>query len=207
MKNDLNLAAWRERLLSPLGWHIAGFALLLVLTIWLGVRLTMDWSATSSRSSGVLAGKQVQLRALQIETEPLRGLDQRVDQTRAQLDNFYARRIPTSYSAISTRIGELGVRSGVRLTRVQYTQNKPGNDLTEISIDASIGGNYPDIMRFVNAMERDPMFLVIRGMSFSGQQGGMVSLRIMLSTWMRPADAAASALPPEPSESAAKEVR
>jgi len=203
------LMTLRERTLSPLPWHLGGAAVLLVLTVVLGVRLGMDWKATNGHSSDVLAGKQVQLKALDLETAPLRGLDGRVGEAQNQLHGFYAKRIPPSYSAISSRIGELGVRSGVRLTRVQYTQGKPGGDLTEISLDASIGGQYPEIMRFVNSIERDPEFFLIRGLAFTGQQGGTVNLRLQMSTWLRPADAAASGLPPTPGpeEAAAKEDR
>ncbi len=80
------------------------------------------------------------------------------------------------------------VASGVRLTRVQYTQGEPGPGLTEITMDASISGNYPAIMRFVNSMERDPMFFIIRAMALTGQQGGLVNLRMRVSTWLRPSD-------------------
>jgi Tfp pilus assembly protein PilO len=111
---------------------------------------------------------------------------------------FNDKRIPPSYSSIDRRFGELGVSSGVRLTRVQYTQGKPGADLTEISMDASITGSYPQIMRFVNSLERNQNFFVIRGLTLSSQQGGLVNLRLQVSTWLRPADAAASGLPPTP---------
>jgi hypothetical protein len=90
----------------------------------------------------------------------------------------------------------------VRLTRVQYTQGTPGPGLTEISLDASISGDYPAIMRFINSLERDPMFFIIRSMSLTGQQGGLVNLRLRVSTWLRPADAAASGLPPTPTDNA-----
>ena len=195
MNRNGTVATWRKRLFSPLYWHVAGCVALLALTVGMGVRLGLDWKATNGHSTGVLAGKQLQLKALDHETAPLRGLETRVDQAQQQMQSFYARRIPPSYSAISSRIGELGVKSGVRLTRVQYVQGAPGADLTEISMDASIGGDYPSIMRFVNGVERDPEFFLIRGMAFTGQQGGSVNLRILISTWLRPADAVASGLP------------
>ena len=61
------------------------------------------------------------------------------------------------------------------------------------------------IMRFVNSLERDQIFFVIRAMSLTGQQGGLVNLRLRVSTWLRPADAVASGLPatPKPAEPAA----
>ena len=189
---------WLERLTSPLTWHLAGFAVLLVLVIGLSIRFGLDWAATNGRSTDALAGKQVELKALDLETVPLRGLDKRVEQSRLLIHVFYERRIPPNYSSIASRIGELQVDSGTRLSSVQYTQNPPGSDLTEISMDAGISGGYPQIMRFVNSLERDQTFFVIRSMALTGQQGGLVNLRLRVSTWLRPADAAASGLPPTP---------
>ena len=189
---------WRERLTSPLTWHYAGFAVLLVLAIGLAVRLGLDWAAMNGRSSDALAGKQVELKALDLQTAPLRGLDKRVEESRSQMQAFYSKRIPPNYSSIAGRIGDLQVKSGVRLSRVQYSQGPAGSDLTEISMDAGISGSYPEIMRFVNSLERDQTFFVIRAMALTGQQGGMVNVRLKVSTWLRPADAAASGLPPTP---------
>ena len=189
---------WRERLASPLTWHYAGFAVLLVAVIGLSIRLGLDWAATNGRSTDALAGKQTELKAMEAATAPLRGLDKRVDEFRSQLEQLYAKRIPASYSSIAMRIGELEVKSGARLSRVQYSQGAPGQELTEISMDAGISGEYPAIMRFINSLERDQTFFVIRAMALTGQQGGVVNLRLRVSTWMRPADAAASGLPPTP---------
>jgi len=176
----------RERLASPLPWHFAGFIVLLLLAIGLSVRLAMDWTAMDSHSGDILAGKQIQLKALEIQTAPLRGLDTRVQKTRGQMLAFYQKRIPPDYSLISSTIGNLAVASGVRLSRVQYSQGAPGADLTEISMDAGISGQYPAIMHFVNSIERDKTFFIIRAMSFTSQQGGLVNLRLRVSTWLRP---------------------
>ncbi|MGD0901802.1 MAG: hypothetical protein ABR924_02560 [Terracidiphilus sp.] len=196
--STLSSSTWRERLASPLTWHYAGFAVLLVLFAGLAVRLGMDWAAMNGRSSDALAGKQVELKALDLQTAPLRGLEKRVEESRSRMNAFYAKRIPPNYSSIASRIGDLQVKSGVRLSRVQYTQGPVGSDLTEISMDAGISGAYPEIMRFVNSLERDQTFFVIRAMALTGQQGGLVNLRLRVSTWLRPADAAASGLPPTP---------
>ena len=41
------------------------------------------------------------------------------------------------------------------------------------------------------------IFFVIRGLTLTGQQGGVVNLRLLVSTWLRPADVP-SGLPPTP---------
>jgi hypothetical protein len=189
----------REQMASPLVLHYIGLALMAGVVLVLGVRLAIDWSATNARSSDALASKQIELKSLEMQTAPLRGLDRRVADSREQMQSFYAKRIPNSYSSIATRIGELEVKSGVRLSRVAYTQGAQTGDLTEISLDAGISGDYPQIMRFINGLERDQNFFVIRAMALTGQQGGMVNLRLRVSTWLRPADVP-SGLPTTPQE-------
>jgi type IV pilus assembly protein PilO len=200
MSNKRKPSLWRERLTSPLTWHYVGFAVLLLVTSGLAIRLGMDWAITDSHASQIQSDKQVQLKALQIQTAPLHGLDKRLDKTRDEMRAFYDKRIPPNYSSIDSRIGELQVQSGVRLTRIQYTQGAPGADLTEISMDTGISGEYPQIMKFINSLERDQTFFLIRAMALTGEQGGLVNLRLRLSTWLRPADAAASGLPFTPKE-------
>jgi len=195
--NGERMEKLRERLMAPLTWHYAGCAVLLIVAVGLAVRLGIDWTAIDTHSSDVLAEKQLQLRALDIKTAPLRGLDQRVDASRAEMAAFMQKRISPDYSSISDRMVSLGVASGVRLTRLEYSQGAPGSDLTEIQMDAGITGQYPQIMRFVNSLERDNIFFLIRAMSLTGQQGGLVSLRLQLSTWLRPADVPAG-LPAAP---------
>jgi type IV pilus assembly protein PilO len=179
---------WRERLTSALTWHYVGFVVLLLVAIGLAVRVGLDWAAIDSHASDVQAKKQVQLRALDIKTAPLRGLDKRVEASREQKTEFMEKRIPPNYSSISDRLLALGLASGVRLTRLEYSPGAPGTDLTEIQMDAGITGQYTQIMKFINSLERDQIFFLIRAMSLTGQQGGMVSLRLQLSTWLRPAD-------------------
>jgi type IV pilus assembly protein PilO len=203
MSEKPSSSPWRERLSSPLTWHFAGFVLLLLLAVAMAIRVGLDWAVMDSHSSEILAGKQVELKALELEAVPLRGLDQRVEKSRRQLDDFLAKRIPPNYSSIDARIGDLQVASGVRLSRVQYTQGAPAAGLTEISMDAGISGDYPAIMRFINSIERDQTFFIIRAMSLTSQQGGQVNLHLRVSTWLRPGDVP-SGLPstPAPGQSA-----
>ncbi len=180
----------RERLFSPVGFHAVGFGVLAIATILLGIRVGLDWRATSSSNQDAMAGMQAQLRTLELQTSPLRGLDKKVDKSREQIDEFYAKRIPPSYSAFLERLGDLKTKAPVQLTRASYTQAPGSGDLTEIRMEAGVSGDYLGVMRFINGLERSPTFFVIRAMALSGQQSGTVNLRLQVSTWLRPADAA-----------------
>jgi type IV pilus assembly protein PilO len=185
----------RERLFSPVGLHAVGFGIFAVATILLGIRVGLDWRATSSSNVDAMATRQAELRTLQIQIAPLRGLDKKVELSRKQIDTFYEKRVPPSYSAILEQLGQLQSKSGVRLARGGYTQAPGSGDLTEIRMDFGLSGDYTAIMRFINGLERSQTFFIIRAMNLAGQQGGMVNLRLQVSTWLRPEDAAASGLP------------
>jgi len=191
----------REQLSSPLTLHYIGVGVLALIVLFLAVRLVLDWSATSSGSSDALINRQIELKTLEVQTAPLRGIDQRVVDSRNQIQSFYAERIPANYSSIAVQIGDLAVKSGVHISGMQYTQGATAGNLTEISLDARIGGEYQQIMHFVNGLERSHTFFVIRAMAFTGQQGGLVNLRLRVSTWLRPSDVP-SGLPPTPAGSA-----
>jgi type IV pilus assembly protein PilO len=195
-------STWRERMSAQLTWHYAIFAALAITAIVIAVRIGLDWAAINRNAEQVVTTKQIEYDAQELQTKPLRGLNEKVDVTRTALQSFYQRRVPPSYSSIAGRFAELAVKSGVHLSRVQYTQGPPGSYLTEISMDAGISGDYPQIMRFINSLEREQTFFVIRGMALTGQSGGLVNLRLRVSTWLRPADAAVSGLPSTTAEEA-----
>jgi type IV pilus assembly protein PilO len=189
----------REQFSSPLTLHYIGVGVLALIVLGLAVRLGLDWAVTSSNSSNALINRQIELKTLEVQTAPLRGIDQRVVDSRKQIQQFYAERVPANYSSIAVQIGDLAVKSGVHISGMQYTQGATTGNLTEISLDARIGGEYQQIMHFVNGLERSHTFFVIRAMAFTGQQGGMVNLRLRVSTWLRPSDVP-SGLPPTPAE-------
>jgi len=196
-----NTASARERMSSPLTWHYIGLAVLGLIVLVLAIRLGLDWAATNASSNDALVSKQIELKTLELQTAPLRGLDQRVVESRKQIENFYAERIPANYSSIAAEVGNLAVKSGVQLSGIQYTQSATTGDLTELSLDARINGEYPQIMHFVNGLERDKTFFIIRSMAFTGHVG----LRLRVSTWMRPGDVP-SGRPPTPPETPAGNV-
>ena len=83
----------RERGASPITWYVVLFVVLLMAAVVMTVRLGLDWAATNSRAADTLVGEQFQLKALEHETAPLRGLDHRVQETRDQLLAFEQKRI------------------------------------------------------------------------------------------------------------------
>jgi type IV pilus assembly protein PilO len=185
-------------LLTVLNLHIVGLVVLAALNLFLVAKLALAWHDAHAQQPEVVQEQQLAYKALELQTVPLRGLTGKVEEARTDAGSFYAQRIPATYSAIASELGALAVKNGVRLTRVQYTQTPALSGLREIRMDAALSGEYPGLMRFINGLERDKSFFLISGLTLTGQQGGVVNLRMRVITYLRAADAAA--LPVETAE-------
>ena len=175
--------------LSPLNLHFAGVGLLALLNVYLLVHMGILWKTVSSNDQAALAQQQIALKTAQISAEPLRGLDAKLARATTGSDTFYDDRLPGSVSAVLAELGALTKSHGVRLTRSQdvYAPVLLGSagELTEMRIDASLSGDYRPLVQFINSLERDKMFFVITGLTLTGQQTGMVNLRLRLTTYVR----------------------
>jgi type IV pilus assembly protein PilO len=196
----------RNNLLSLLNLHFAGVALLLMLNLVLGVRLFIAWSTLRSASDDQLQQAKIAYRALQLEMSPLRGLPQKVDQSRAQADEFYAARFPGQYSTISATINELAGKNGVRLTSLAYSPAPAPADLAEIRMDASLSGEYAPLVHFISGLERSKTFFLITGVTLTGSQGGLVNLRLKVITYLHGEGANQQAPPAQTNEAALAEA-
>ena len=181
------MKALPSNLFSVLNLHFAGVALLLIVNLVLGVRLFLAWSTLRSASAEQLQQQQTAYRALQIEMSPLRGLPQKVDLSRTQADEFYAARFPSAYSTVSATINDLATKNSVRLTNLAYTPTPAVAGLAELRMDASLSGEYAPMMHFINGLERSKTFFLINGLTLTGQQGGLVNLRLRLNTYLHAA--------------------
>jgi type IV pilus assembly protein PilO len=147
------------------------------------------WHAQSNYNADAMAQQKIELKAAEIAAMPLRGLDAKVGLATAQADRFYRDRLPGSVSEMLTELGELNKKAGVRLTGVQYIYTPvlagSAGELTDLEIDARLGGDYRPLVQFINSLERDKMFFVIKGVTLTGQQTGTVNLRLRLTTYLR----------------------
>jgi type IV pilus assembly protein PilO len=180
--------ALRSKLISLLNLHFAGVALLLILNLVLAVRLFLAWSTLRTASDEQLQQQQVAYRALQLEMTPLRGLPQKVSLSRTQGDEFYKVRLPGAYSTISAAIHDLESKNNVRLTNLAYTPTPAIAGLAEVRMDASLSGEYAPMMHFINGLERSKIFFLIKGVTLTGQQGGLVNLRLKVNTYLHAND-------------------
>jgi len=176
--------------LSPLNLHWAGVGLLVLVNLYLLAHMALLWHSEKDYNADAQAEQRIELKTAGVAAAPLRGLDTKVAAAATEADRFYVERLPRTESDILAELGALSKRSGVRLMRVQYAP--PGTVLTgtdaqvtEVPMDATLSGDYRPLVMFINSLERDKMFFVIKTVTLTGQQTGTVSLRLRLTTYLR----------------------
>jgi hypothetical protein len=184
-----------RRWFTVLNLHLAVVAALLVVVFVLAIKTLLAFHAAGEVNSASYQQQEIRYAQLHAEMGHLQGLPQKVDHSREDAAHLYEVRIAPNYSTIAEQLGSAAVKNQVRLSNTRYAPSAAIEGLTEVRIDASLSGDYTPMMHFINDLERDKahVFFIIDGLTFTGQQGGLVNLRLRLSTFLQ---AGATDVPP-----------
>lgn len=150
----------------------------------LGVLLSPIGASASSRQAQ-LDELRADLRSKVAANEPLRDIDKQMADAQEQVAGFYRDRLPSSYAAISEKLDAVASKAGVSLSTGHYKADPSGvPGLQRLLIDATITGDYLHAVQFINATEREQMFLVVDSVSLTQQQGRTVQLQIRIEAFL-----------------------
>jgi hypothetical protein len=96
----------------------------------------------------------------------------------------------TGYSMVSAELGALAAESGLRLqSRALNSALVKGHDLTLISIDTQLSGDYRSVVRFLNELQRSRNFYAVQSLSArpGGQARGSLQVSVHIKTYFRSA--------------------
>jgi len=141
-------------------------------------------SELSRRSEMSQSWKELQQKTR--EVEPLRGLDKKIPIARKEIDSFYAQRLPSQDSAISEDIGKLAAENGVKIGSIKYTFKDPEPvGVRPVEVEADLAGDYLQLVRFINALERNQLFFLVDSVALGGEQAGIVRLQMKVETYLK----------------------
>jgi Tfp pilus assembly protein PilO len=141
-----------------------------------------------SRNQMQIAELQRDLQQKTKEVAPLQGIDKKVEEAKQQVNDFFATRMPTRYSQIADELTRLAKENHVDLSTVHYgMEDTDLNDTRRVVMDASLAGDYTQVVRFINALERSKMLFLVDGITLGEEQrtSGAVRLSIKLETYMK----------------------
>jgi len=123
----------------------------------------------------------------QLQVNKVGDIDQKISSASQQIAAFYQNRVPVRDSAISDNLVKLAKESGVQLEQVKYApKDTVPAGLRPVEIDANLSGQYPQLARFLNSVERNqPVFFIVDSIELGGEQNSTVKLQVKLRTFVR----------------------
>ncbi len=74
----------------------------------------------------------------------------------------------------------------MRVAGVKYAvKDAPIDGLQRVEIEANFSGDYLQLVRFINALERNKLFFLVNGVQLGSEQNGVVALQIKVETYLR----------------------
>jgi type IV pilus assembly protein PilO len=120
------------------------------------------------------------------EAEPLKDVDKKIAVASQQIDTFYKTRLPAQDSAIYEELGKVAKQNGVKIGQIRSkAKDAEPVGLRPVEIQADFSGDYLQLVRFINALERDPLFFIIDSVELGGEQAGVVKLQLKLETYQK----------------------
>jgi Tfp pilus assembly protein PilO len=141
-------------------------------------------SAESRRITMIELSAELQKKTR--EVEPLRNIDKKIVIARDQIGQFYKDRFTPNDSDLATELGKLASQNGVRILQAKYKQEDPtGAGIVPMEIEGNFSGDYLQLIRFINALERSKQFFTVDSVSLAGESAGPVKLEVKMHSYLR----------------------
>ena len=120
------------------------------------------------------------------EVEPLRGVDKKIVVAKGQISQLYKDRFAARDSDLAAELGKLASANGVRIMQAKYKQEDlTGAGVAPVEIEGNFSGDYLQLIRFINALERSKQFFTVDSVSLAGESSGPVKLDVKMHSFLR----------------------
>jgi Tfp pilus assembly protein PilO len=183
----LNLASMKDPRVSVR----AGLGTLLFLNIVAALILFKPWGGSADDLERQLAAMRNQLPQQQAALARTKALVRKVEQARVEGDQFMSKYLLTGRTAYSSIVGELdraATQVSLKSKERQFSMEPiEGSDtLGMLTISAHYEGQYPNLTKFINELDRSPRFLIIESLSAQPQPvGTAVNVNFKLNAFVR----------------------
>jgi Tfp pilus assembly protein PilO len=173
---------------------IAGVVLLILADLALAAYSWQLASAPESpREQLTLEMKQHDL--LKADIKHAQDIRDKIPSIQKDFDQFENSLFPASsgYSNVRSELGDIARKSGIQLADLGFRQSEiPSRGMTQVMVDATIVGDYKNVIQFLNSIQRSPNLYEVDALALateSANQGasGAIKVTVHLKTYFRTA--------------------
>jgi type IV pilus assembly protein PilO len=149
------------------------------------------WGGSPAELEAQRAQLERQIRDMRQRLERSRELVVKVQQARAEGDRFlsdYMMDRRTTYSTIVAELDRVANEAGMKPKEKSFNlENVEGSDtVMQMTVTSAFEGQYANLTKFVNLLDKSSRFLIIESLSAAPQQGNnLLNVSIKLDTFVR----------------------
>jgi type IV pilus assembly protein PilO len=105
-----------------------------------------------------------------------------VPATQKDCDRFEQSLFPASagYSAVRSELGETARKSGIQIEDLSFKQTEISNrGMTEVTIDATVNGNYKNVIGFLNGLQRSANLYSVDSLTLASENTNQASANVI----------------------------
>ena len=179
---------WRRRII------LAGVLLLVLADIALAA---YSWQLASAPHAPEkqLAVETKQRDLLRADIKRAQQIRDNVPATQKDCDRFEQSLFPASsgYSAVISELNDAARKSGIQIEDLTHKQTEISNrGMTEVTIDATVNGNYKNVVGFLNGLQRSANLYSVDSLTLGSDNANQASANVIkvalhLKTYFRTA--------------------
>jgi Tfp pilus assembly protein PilO len=154
--------------------------------------LYANWSSTDASSKAAaarLAPLRLQEQLLGADVKRVAAIRARLSDVQRNASKFYGDEFLPAGAGYSTIVGDLSKiskASGLRATNVTFKERQlESRGVTEVTVSATVEGDYVSVVRFINGLERSENFYLLDSLGLASSTGGSIKLNLQLRTYFR----------------------
>ncbi len=95
-------------------------------------------------------------------------------------------RFAATDSGLLDELGKLATDNGVRMQQARYKEeDAESSGVIPVEIEGSFSGDYLQLVRVINTLERSKMFIEVDSVDLAGESTGPVRLAIKMHSYLR----------------------
>jgi len=120
------------------------------------------------------------------EVQPLVGVDKKIVLAKEQISGFYKDRFAAKDSDLTNELGKLAQDNRVQIQQARYKEeDAETSGVIPVAIEGSFSGDYLQLVRFINTLERSKVFFEVDSVALAGEGAGPVKLEISMHSYLR----------------------
>ncbi len=157
-----------------------------------GLLAYANWSSTDAGARAAvdhLKDLRQQHKMLGADVRRVTAIRDRLSDVERDASKFYRDEFlaaGTGYSAIIADLNQISKASALQATNVGFKEHVlEMRGVTEITVTATVDGDYVSVVRFINGLERSKNFYLLDSLTLASSTAGNIKLNLQLRTYFR----------------------